>query len=218
VDDHVIETAEPDGGDSTPLDTAKRRQILDGARRVFFERGFEAASMNDITRAAGVSKGTVYAYFPSKEALFAALVGIEKGEQAERLLDLDRRNPAIEQVLETLGVRLIMKISSPEAVARLRLVVGVAPRFPEIGRAIYEAGPKFATAKLGDYLAAMAAEGRIAVDEPHRAARQFLDLCLSDISRRTIFGLETDVTEEEAHAMVRAATAMFLRAYPLTPA
>ncbi|MGL4291222.1 MAG: helix-turn-helix domain-containing protein, partial [Phreatobacter sp.] len=38
------------------LDTAKRRQILEGARRVFFERGFEAASMNDITKAAGVSK------------------------------------------------------------------------------------------------------------------------------------------------------------------
>ena len=36
-------------------DPAKREQILDGAKRVFMEQGFEAASMNDITRAAGVA-------------------------------------------------------------------------------------------------------------------------------------------------------------------
>src|SRR5262245_57788790 len=51
-------------------DSAKRRQILDGARRVFLEHGFDGASVNDIVRATGVSKGTIYAYFPSKERLF----------------------------------------------------------------------------------------------------------------------------------------------------
>jgi AcrR family transcriptional regulator len=47
-------------------DPAKRSQIIDGARRVFIEKGFEAASMNDITREAGVSKGTIYVYFANK--------------------------------------------------------------------------------------------------------------------------------------------------------
>ncbi|MBN9072699.1 MAG: TetR/AcrR family transcriptional regulator, partial [Rhizobiales bacterium] len=59
-------------------DPAKRRQILDGARRIFIEMGFDAASMNDITRAAGVSKGTIYVYFASKEELFEALVDEER--------------------------------------------------------------------------------------------------------------------------------------------
>lgn len=44
-------------------DPAKRRQILDGAKRVFMRMGFDAASMNDVTREAGVSKGTLYVYF-----------------------------------------------------------------------------------------------------------------------------------------------------------
>ncbi len=62
-------------------DPAKRAQILDGAREVFARLGFDAASMNDITREAGVSKSTIYVYFASKEDLFEALVA----ETRERL-------------------------------------------------------------------------------------------------------------------------------------
>jgi AcrR family transcriptional regulator len=50
-------------------DGSKRRQILDGARKVFMDLGFDGASMNEIARAAGVSKGTLYLYYPSKEEL-----------------------------------------------------------------------------------------------------------------------------------------------------
>lgn len=206
------------GGYRAEAHTAKRRQILDGARRVFFERGFEAASMDAITRAAGVSKATLYAYFPSKEHLIAALVGIEKREQAERFVDLVTEGRSIAEALTTLGARIILAMSRPEAVARLRLVVGIAPRMPEIGRAFHEDGPMFATRKLGDYLARLAAEDRMAVDQPLRAARQFLDLCLAGMSRRIIFGLDTNVTEQEARETARIATEVFLRAYPVTEA
>ncbi len=204
------------GGDEAEVDTAKRRQILDGARRVFFERGFEAASMDAITRAAGVSKATIYAYFPSKERLIAALVSIEKREQAERFVELVAEDRPIPEALTVVGARTIIAMSRPEAVARLRLVVGIAPRIPEIGRAFYEDGPVFATNRLGDYLARLAAEGRMAVDDPYRAARQFLDLCLAETSRRIIFGLETEISEREARDHARIATDVFLRAYPLT--
>ena len=75
-------------------DTAKRQQILDGARRCFLAQGFDGASMNDIVVAAGVSKGTVYAYFPSKEKLFAAMVFEDKRRHAERTVVLGRRDAA----------------------------------------------------------------------------------------------------------------------------
>ena len=48
---------------------SKRRQILDGARKVFMNLGFDGASMNEIARAAGVSKGTLYVYFADKNRL-----------------------------------------------------------------------------------------------------------------------------------------------------
>ncbi len=59
-------------------DPAKRAQILDGAKRCFLDVGFDAASMNDITAAAGVSKGTLYVYFEDKAALLSAIIEREK--------------------------------------------------------------------------------------------------------------------------------------------
>ena len=70
-------------GAASNKDSAKRRQIVDGARAVFLSRGFDAASMNDIARAAGVSKGTLYVYFRHKEQLFEAIVDQECEAQAE---------------------------------------------------------------------------------------------------------------------------------------
>src|SRR6201995_4914527 len=55
-------------------DSSKRRQILDGASKVFMALGFDGASMGEIARAAGVSKGTLYVYFADKSRLFEAIV------------------------------------------------------------------------------------------------------------------------------------------------
>src|SRR6187551_861023 len=69
-------------------DSAKRRQILDGARKVFMDLGFDGGSMGEIARAAGVSKGTLYVYFADKSRLFEAIVedeALEKGKIAYNL-------------------------------------------------------------------------------------------------------------------------------------
>ena len=82
---------------------AKRRQIMDGARAVFLSDGFDGASMNDIARAAGVSKGTLYAYFDSKEQLFEALIREDRSQQAERLCSLSRRSQRSARPARRLG-------------------------------------------------------------------------------------------------------------------
>src|SRR3974377_1514491 len=74
----------------TAEDNATRRQIIQGGRAPFLQQGFDAASMNDIARAAGVSKATLYVYFQNKAELFQAICGEECGAQAESLFKLDR--------------------------------------------------------------------------------------------------------------------------------
>ena len=59
-------TRQGDRREGADQDTAKRRQIIEGARQVFMAQGFDAASMNEIARVAGVSKGTLYVYFQNK--------------------------------------------------------------------------------------------------------------------------------------------------------
>src|SRR6186713_2194737 len=71
------------------LDTAKRQQLMEGARRAFLEHGFDGASVGDIVRSAGISKGTLYAYYPSKEKLFEALVFEDRRKQAEAICTID---------------------------------------------------------------------------------------------------------------------------------
>ena len=95
--------------------SAKRRQIMDGARQVFLSAGFDGASMNDIARAAGVSKGTLYAYFDSKDHLFEAIIRGEFAQAAERLCTFRHQGDA-RDMLTDFGVRLISRMAEPERV------------------------------------------------------------------------------------------------------
>src|SRR5512141_1441343 len=70
-------------------DSSKRRQIIDGARKVFMDLGFDGASMGEIARSAGVSKGTLYVYFADKNRLFEAIVEQEALEQGEIAFTFD---------------------------------------------------------------------------------------------------------------------------------
>ena len=73
----------------------KFQQVLDGAREVFLRDGFEGASVDDIARAAGVSKATLYSYFPDKRLLFMEVAQVECTAMAERTMAMidDSRPP-----------------------------------------------------------------------------------------------------------------------------
>ena len=58
-------------------------QVLEGARAIFMRDGFEGASVDDIAREAGVSKATLYSYFPDKRLLFMEVAKAECNRQAD---------------------------------------------------------------------------------------------------------------------------------------
>lgn len=191
----------------------KARQILDGARRIFLRDGFDGASMNDIVRAAGVSKGTLYVYFPSKEALFAELVRHDKRQQAERHCQWVNAAGDVRETLTRVGRSFLTNMVRPDHVAQVRTVIAVAPRFPEIGRAFWEAGPDFGRQRIAALLRRHGEAGEIVVDDFDRAAVQFVQLCQGDGYRRVLFGLDDTISEQEIAETVEAAVAVFLRAY-----
>ncbi len=194
-------------------DTAKRRQILEGAREIFMREGFDGASMNDITRAAGVSKGTVYAYFPSKEALFEALIREDRRAQAERLCTFDAENHDVASVLREFGTKLMDAMSSPGKMAHLRTVIAAAAKFPAIGRAFYEAGPGFGVGRLAAYLARQAQAGHLVVADAERAAFHFIELCQSKHMKQMLFCVVERPDAGELARSVDAAVDVFMAAY-----
>jgi AcrR family transcriptional regulator len=208
-----ISTADSDLPATSLLDDDKARQILDGARRVFLAQGFDGASMNDIARAAGVSKGTIYFHFDSKEALFEALIRAERQQQAEQCCDFDESSPDIAGVLTNLGRSLLTMMMSPEIIAQVRTVIAVAAKFPRIGRAFYETGPKHGFGRLSAYFAKQNEAGRLATPEPDIAAIHFIQLCLGDIHKRLMFCPEDAIGPDEVERTISAAVSVFMRAY-----
>jgi len=133
-------------------ESAKRRQIMEGAREVFLAQGFDAASMGEIARKAGVSKGTLYVYFDSKERLFEAIAHEECGAQAETVFSLDPADHDVEAVLTRLGRSFVKFLCRPGAMSPLRTVIAISDRMPEIGKEFYETGSAEGVTKLCHYL------------------------------------------------------------------
>jgi AcrR family transcriptional regulator len=191
---------------------AKRRQIMDGARTVFLSDGFDGASMNDIARVAGVSKGTLYVYFDSKEQLFEALIREDRKQQAERLVFPGDPGDARE-LLREFGSRLIEMMTRPDSIAHLRIVIAATGKFPRLGRAFYEAGPCHGVRNLAAQLVELRRAGALDLEDPERAARQFIDLCKSGVFNAVLFGAVEAVQPSDIALSVDAAVDVFMRAY-----
>ncbi len=194
-------------------DSAKRQQIMEGARRIFLQDGFDGASIGDIVRAAGVSKGTLYAYFPGKEKLFEALVIEDRRKQAEVLFALDENDRDVARVLRRLGQTFLDMLLAPSSLDFLRIVIGAAAKFPAIGKAYFDAGPCHGTTRLGCYLERLTAHGLLRVDDPKLAARQFLDMCKTGIHLRMMLGDREPPAREEIERNLNSAVRVFLAAY-----
>ena len=191
---------------------AKRRQILDGARRVFLADGFDGASMNDIARVAGVSKGTLYVYFESKESLFEALIRDDRKQQAERLVfPTGAANPRAP--LAAFGRQLIALMTQPEMIAQVRIVIAATAKFPSLGRAFYESGPCFGEIRLAERLEVWRQAGVLQFDDGRRAARQFIDLCKSGVFGACLFGVTEAATPETIAQTVDRAVDIFMHVY-----
>jgi AcrR family transcriptional regulator len=206
----VIERVAPAATDE---DSSKRRQITDGARQVFMAQGFDAASMGEIARAAGVSKGTLYVYFKSKEDLFEAIVGRQCKAQAEQIFNLDPEDHDVEGVLTRLGVAFVQFLCRPGAAPPFRTVIAIAERMPELGRRFYETGPAYGIAHLQAYLEAQVAAGVLKVEDCEVAAAQFIDSSMATMFKPILFNFGTEPTLERIQHVVRIAVRTFLAAY-----
>lgn len=204
----VVERPEDDIADS-----AKWRQIVDGARKVFLTRGFDAASMADIAKAAGVSKGTLYVYFKDKDELFAAIVRSQCTMQAEGVFDFDHADHDVEAVLLRHGKAFVSKFGDPSRMSTWRTVIAIAERMPELGRKVYETGPAVGVAKLAAYLRAQGEAGVLEIDDCEVAAAQFIETCHATMFKPVLFNFAPPPTPERIEYVVKIAVRTFMAAY-----
>lgn len=196
----------------------KFQQVLNGARDIFLARGYEGASVDDIAREAGVSKATLYAYFPDKRLLFMEVAKAECARQAEEAVKLIDQNAPAREVLTEAARRIVAFLTSEFAQKVFRICVAEADRFPELGHEFYHSGPLLVQQRLVEYLAKAVARGELAIDDLPFAADQFAALCKVTLHEQVIFGVADCCPPKMADQVVRGAVEMFLARYGVKPA
>jgi AcrR family transcriptional regulator len=198
-------------------ETSKRRQILDGARNVFMDLGFDGASMGEIARAAGVSKGTLYVYFADKNRLFEAIVEEEMLDQQKLAFNFDPKRD-VATTLRDFGQTYIQWLCRPGGGSAIRTVTAIAERMPEVGRRFYEQVLESRINRLADYLEAHVRAKELAIDDCKLAAEQFMLMCQASLFLPFIFQAAPAPSAERIAQVVESATRMFLAAYRTKPA
>lgn len=192
-------------------------QVVEGARQVFMTDGFEGASVDDIARAAGVSKATLYSYFPDKRRLFIEVAKLECRRIADTALaEVSDDIPPAEWLSEA-ARRMMAFFLSDFGYAVFRTVVAEAERFPEVGQEFWDNGPAYARQVLLDYFALAIERGELAIDDLDLAADQFAELCKADLHQRLLMGLASNFSEAEMKRVADGAVEMFLARYAVTP-
>jgi AcrR family transcriptional regulator len=194
-------------------DPAKREQIIEGAKRVFMSVGFDAASMNDITREAGVSKGTIYVYFQNKDDLFSAMIEKERALFLETIRTVLATHEDVKTGLYKFGVSFVTHMTDEKVINAMRTVLGVRDRMPNLCKRFFK-GPENLRTLLQEFLEHQVDIGSLEIDDLDLAAGQFLDLSSGGFFKYRLFGtMEAAPPPEEIDRVISGAVRVFMAAY-----
>ncbi|WP_066363840.1 TetR/AcrR family transcriptional regulator [Herbidospora mongoliensis] len=194
----------------------KRRAIVEAALLVFARVGYAQASLDMIAAEAGVAKPTIYNHLGSKENLFRHVMtetaARANGKTMEVLEsfpgDADRLRPGLEDV----AGKLVACYVDEQSQAVRRLLYAEAVRFPDLFDQVRASGPDQFIEALAGRLARLANAGHLRIDDPVRAANQFIALVYEELPTLSTFG-SRPLDTKEAEKVAVAGVDTFLRAF-----
>jgi len=198
---------------------AKRAQIRDAAQRLFLDQGYAATSMDAVTAAAGVSKQTVYVYYPSKRALFAdVLEQASVGHPEFQALDyLRTAHPAsraeLQEVLTQLAQRVLQTMLQPEYISLLRALIPEVRSHPELGELFREVVARRSLQSVGQLLEDAAHRGIIGQVDTDAAARLFVGPILTYLVLDGLLSAREPAQQPDA-ASIESIVALVVAALP----
>lgn len=205
----------PESDKTVAAPSDKARVVLAGARRVFLTHGFSFATTDMIQQAAGVSKSTVYAYYPTKEALFTAVVEAECESFIQSVRELKFSDEHLPNVLTEIGRAYLEMILSSDILAIYRVIVSEAPRFPELARRFYLAGPGAMNTVVSEKLETAMRKGDLDLGGVGRnaAASLFVNMIRGEAQMQCLTHPESPASAAQRDQWVDDAVATFLRAF-----
>lgn len=193
----------------------RERAILDAALKVFAAMGYSGCTMDAVAAEAGVTKPTLYSYFPSKESLFQAMM-------------LGKRDLMLDVFQHPSGKGMVADLSAfawayadtvmrPDMLSLARLIIGEVQRFPEIGRAYQASGPDHLLRGIMGYLDSQRDAGRLAFDDAELAAQDLWGLILSAPRTEAMYMPDALPGRDTLARYVHNGLKVFLKAYSTSP-
>jgi AcrR family transcriptional regulator len=190
-------------------------RILDAAAKVFLERGFEGASVEEIADAARAGKPTIYARFPGKEPLFAAVMTRKVREITSWYENIGPTGATIEERLASIAMAILQKVLVADNVGLIRATIAEARRFPDLAASVHRMARERGTEAVAQLLGELAESDKLpALAADHRAAtaRHFIQLILLPMLMRALFGEHLTALRAEIGPHAARTVAFFLAA------
>lgn len=191
----------------------KYDQVVAGARKVFLSEGFEGASVDLIAKEAGVSKATLYSYFPDKRVLFVEVAKEECARQADRALQVDRTDLPVRETLTGMSRSMMEFLTSEFAQRIFRICVAESDRFPELGQEFYMSGPQLMEDRLSEYFTLACERGELKIEDVRLAAQQFESLMKADVFVKMVFNVIKSPDPKAIDRVIKGAVDTFLARY-----
>lgn len=190
--------------------TELRDAILEAAAEVFFEQGYEGASIEAVIEKVGGSKRAIYSHFGGKKELFAAIVTENASRALAALSPVEMRGRNLEDTLVLFGRRYLEILMTPATLALYRTIVAEGVRFPELSQVFFENGPGRSAARLATVLEEFREKGELDIKDIARAAEHFIGMLRDDLHLKTVLGLRPPPGPAEIEASAQQATRIFL--------
>lgn len=194
----------------------RERAILDAALKVFAATGYTGATMDAVAAEAGVTKPTLYSYFPSKESLFQAMM-LGKRDVMLDVFEHPSRQGMVADLL-TFAWAYADTVMRPEMLSLARLIIGEVQRFPEIGRAYQASGPDHLLRGIMRYLDGQRRAGRLDFDDAELAAQDLWGLILSAPRTQALHMPDAQPDRATLSRYILNGLRVFLKAYSTAPA
>ena len=194
----------------------RREAIIEAAIQLFAEMGYERASMNELVKRLGGSKGTIYGYFSSKEELFVAVVRASAtGHLDDAIGELASGAVAGQAGLESTLLRfaermLLVTLNDERSLAVYRMVVAESGR-SDVGQLFYDSGPRECMSALAQLFASAMERGELRKADPRVTASQFTSLVTAEVQLRIYQRDPPLLTLRQVRQMAKSAVELFFR-------
>ena len=193
----------------------RERQILDAALTVFAAQGYSGTTMDAVAAEAGVTKPTLYSYFPSKESLFQAMMLGKRDLMLDVFAHPSPRGMVAD--LWSFAWAYADTVMRPDMLSLARLIIGEVSRFPEIGRAYQASGPDHLLRGIMRYLEDQRDAGRLVFEDAELAAQDLWGLILSAPRTQALYMPDAIPDRATLARYITNGLRVFLKAYSTTP-